>query len=157
MAEQTPRTARGHEEPFAVHFSVFIANRVGQLKDLLNLLGNNAVGVLGLTIVDSTDWGVVRIITSDPGKTRELLKAHHLPFTEGQVILAEQASANSLAEICGVLLLAEINVQFVYPLTIRRNDNPILAIHVDDQVLAVRTLAKHGFTLLGHEDLGEPA
>jgi hypothetical protein len=151
------QVARGHEEPFAVQFSIFLANRVGQLKEMLDVFISRSVQVLGMSIVDSTNWAVIRIICSDPDKARELLKAHPLPFTESEVLLIEVESDHALSDVASCLLRAEISVHFAYPLTIRRDDVPVMVFHVDDTVLACRTLTNHGFVLLGHEDLADPA
>jgi len=62
----TYQTERGHEEPFSIQFSLFLANRVGQMRDLLSLLSENQIALLGCSIVDSCDWSVVRLIPDFP-------------------------------------------------------------------------------------------
>lgn len=147
------KTAKGHEEPYATQFSVFLANRVGQLKDLMTLFSTHSVDVLGISIVDSTDWAVIRCVFSDANTARELLISHKLPFTESHVMLVEVEGTTALSQVCSNLLSAEINVHFAYPLTIHSNDNPVMVFHVDDHVLATEILLNHDFTLLGSEDL----
>lgn len=149
------QTAKAHGEPFAIQFSVFLANRVGQLHELLTKLAENRIDVLGMSVVDSTDWAVIRIVLSDPNKARETLKSAGLPFTESAVLLVTFYTGESLSEACGHLLRAEINVHFAYPLTIRTDDSPVMVFHVDDLVTARSVLMRHGFKLLGHEDLAE--
>ena len=155
MNANVVHTARGHEEPLAVQFSLFLANRVGQLKDLLDTFAGENVEPLGFSVVDSTDWAVIRIIFSDPNKARELLKRHGLPFTESEVLLTELIGPTALSHICGLLLSAELNIHFAYALTIRRDQNPIMVLHVDDHILAMQVLTKHGVRLLGYEDLAD--
>lgn len=150
------KTVQGHEEPFAVQFSVFLANRVGQLGELLDLLDEKSVRTFGVSVVDATDWAVIRMVCSDSNKAREILRSHQLPFTESQVLLVEMCDDDTLREICGHLLRAEINVHFAYPLALRSRGCPVTAFHVDDQVLATRVLTRHGLTLLGYEDLSDP-
>jgi hypothetical protein len=150
-----PQTARGRQEPYTIQFSVFLANRVGQLRDMLQLFAKSPVKILGLSIVDSTDWAVVRLVTSDAAATRALLKGNTLPFTESEIILVEVAGHESLSAICGKLLSAEINVHFAYTITLRHHDNPVMVFHVDDRVLATQILLKHDFVLLGEADLLE--
>jgi len=150
------KIARGHEEPIACQFSIFLANRVGQLKDLLDLFYDRGVRVLGISVVDSADWAVIRTVVSDPDKTREALKQHSLPFTESQVLLVALNGDEALAEVCELLLRAELNVHFAYPLMIRRGDMPVMVFHVDDHVLARQHLIRHGLALLGDEDLADP-
>lgn len=153
MPSQQFKTARSHEEPFAVQFSIFLANRVGQLHELLTRFAEKDVDVLGVSVVDSTDWAVIRIVFSDPNKAREILRSSSLPFTESNVLLVALAANDSLSAACGHLLGAEINVHFAYPLMIRTDNSPVMVFHVDDLVTARQVLARHGFKLLGHEDL----
>ena len=157
MPSQQFKTARSHEEPFAVQFSIFLANRVGQLKELLDVLAERRVQVLGMSVVDSTDWAVIRAVLSDPDKARELLKSRSLPFTESPVLLVHLTDANALSEVCAILLRAEVNVHFAYPLLIRREEGAVMVLHVDDKVIATHALTNHGFVLLGEEDITDPA
>ena len=147
---------RGHEAPFDVQFSLFLANRVGQLKEVLDLFTQEGLHILGLSVVDSTDWAVIRLVFRNPDKARTVLQRFDLPFTESDVLLVEMLDENSLPELCGHLVRAEINVHFAYPLTIRSHESPVMVFHVEDHVLACQLLARHGFTLLGKEDLREP-
>jgi hypothetical protein len=156
MALSAAQTARGYEEPFSVQFSVFLANRVGQLKEILNLFAEKGLEVLGVSVVDSTDWAVIRLVFSDPNKAREMLKANALPFTESQVLLIELPDPDSLSDICGLLLRAEINVHFAYPLIVRRDGNAVMVFHVDDTMVATHMLTSHGVKILGSEDLTGP-
>ncbi|MFB3892965.1 MAG: acetolactate synthase [Phycisphaerae bacterium] len=156
VQEQSFKVARGHEEPYAVQFSVFLANRVGQLKDLMGVFPERSVEILGVSIVDSTDWAVVRIVSSDANAARALLQEHSLAFTESNVLLVELDGHAALSNICRHLVGAELNVNYAYPLTIRSNNHPVMVFHVDDHVMATQVLKSHGFTLIGHEDLRDP-
>lgn len=150
------QTERGHQEPFSIQFSVFLANRVGQLRELLTLLADNDISLLGCSIVDSCDWSVVRVVTDDPNKAREKLKQRGMPFTESMILLAVLEEDDALSHITELLMRAEINLVFAYPLTIQRHNHPVMALHVDDDVLASHLLTRHGLTLLGREDLADP-
>ena len=153
MVINSPQIARGHEEPVAVQFSLFLPNRVGQFKELLDVCAAEDLDVLGVSVVDSADWAVIRIVVSDPNRARAVFRAHGLACTETRVLLPVLAGENALADICGLLLQAEINVHFAYPLTIRHDGRPIMVFHVDDTVLATNLLMRHDVILLGSEDL----
>ena len=145
-----------HLEPFAIQFSVFLANRVGKLRDLLVMLAKAGIGLHGLTIIDSSEWAVVRMICSDPNKARAMLEAEGLGFTEKPVMLVELPDDNSMAEVCSLLIRAEVNISFAYPLQIRSHQHPVMVVRTDDHTLAVHLLARNGYTLLGAEDLAGP-
>jgi hypothetical protein len=150
-------TETSHEEPFAIQFSVFMPNRVGQLGELLDLLAAKQVRLVGVSVVDSTDWAVIRMICTDANRAREVLRSSGHSFTESEVILVELETDNALREVCGHLLRGEINVHFAFPLTIRSHDNAVMALHVDDEVLARSILVRHKLTVLGWEDLSDPS
>ena len=147
-----PQTARGHEEPFAIQFSVFLANRVGQLGELLSVLARENIGVLGISIVDSTDWAVIRMVLSDPNKAREVLKPSY-PYTERPVLLVCLEDEQSLSRVFADLTAAELNVNVAYPLATRHGDCAIIALSVDEHVVATHVLMNHQFVLLGEEDV----
>lgn len=155
MTSSQFKTAKAHEEPYAVQFSIFLANRIGQLKDLMNLFDQQNIRLLGLSIIDSTDWAVVRTVLGDPDKARRILQAGSVGFTESHVLLVQLADA-SIASICTNLLSAEVSVHFAYPLIVRRGDNPIMVFQVDDRLMATQVLKKHGVPLLSGDDLDEP-
>lgn len=156
MQLKQPQTARNHEEPFAIQFSVFMPNRVGQFCDLLEAFDRNSIELLGVSVVDSTEWAVVRMVLADPGHAREVLKLNSHDFTESKVLLVELHDEDALRQTCSHLLQAEISVDFAYPLTIRSQGNPVMVFHVDDDVVATQTLMRHNFILLGSEDLADP-
>jgi hypothetical protein len=156
MSTSQYHTEQGYREPSAVQFSVFLANRVGQLKDLLDLFHQRQTHILGLSIVDSTDWAVIRIVCSDPTAAERILREHGVSFTSSQVLLVELDEPDSMAAVCGHLLQAEINIHFAYPLAIRRHECAVMVLHVDDTLLACRILNNHGLTMLGDADLADP-
>ena len=136
-----------------LQFSIFLPNRVGQLGELLDVLGQAEAEVAAISVVDSTDWAVVRMIFTEPGKARKVLTDHRIAFTECQVLAVVLEDAQALHRVCKALLGAELNLQFAYPLLIQREGRPAIAFHVDDMVLARQVLAKHGFTVHDHEDV----
>ena len=125
MAMSGPQIERAYETPFIRQFDVFMPNRVGKLCELLTLLDESKVEVAGLSVVDSAEWAVVRMVFDDPGKAREKLKAAAVAFTESDVLAVEISEAETLNKICKALVAAELNLQFAYPLFIRHNDYPV--------------------------------
>jgi hypothetical protein len=144
--------ARGHEEPFATQFSVFLANRVGQLNELLRSLIDSAVELAGISVFDSAEWAVVRLVFRDSGKGREFLLTHKITFTECDVLAVVMDEPHTLQLVCKHLVATETNLHFAYPLLVQHEGKPVMAIYVDDIVPAVEVLLRHNMTLLDHED-----
>src|SRR5689334_11133291 len=83
MAAQTAR--KPPSEPVR-QFSVFTPNRLGRLHDLIVLFSTHEVHVLGLTVLDTTDSSILRLVVDDPDRARELLTEHKFAFTESKLI-----------------------------------------------------------------------
>lgn len=131
-------------------------NLVGRFCELLDTVDKNNIDMVGISVVDSTGWSVIRMVSTDPNHTREVLTLCSHDFIESAVLLVELHDDDSLQQICCYLLQAEINIQFVYPLTIRSHGNPVMVFHVDDNVTATEVLTRHKFILLGSEDIFDP-
>ena len=136
--------------PFVVQFSLFLSNRVGRLNELLEILEEDDIELAGISVVDSTDWAVVRMIFTAPDKAREVLKRRNIPFTEGELLAIVLEDSHTFHNACKALVAAELSLQFAYPLLLQRGGHPVLAFHVEDPVLATQVLIRHGFDLLDH-------
>jgi hypothetical protein len=150
-------TARGYEAPQVTQFSVFLDNRVGKLRELVEVFDGHALDLVSLSVVDSTDHAVVRVITSRAALARRLLRRHHMAFSEIDVLVVELGPGQRLVHLCQSLLSAEVNILYAYPLMVRCHGNPTIALHTDDEVMAAQVLRRKMFTLLGENDLGDNA
>src|SRR4051794_11211837 len=72
-----------------VQFSVFTPNRLGRLNDLVKILGSHHVHVLALTVLDTTDTSIIRLVLDDPEKARELMHQEGFAFTESRLVVVE--------------------------------------------------------------------
>jgi hypothetical protein len=95
-------------------FSVFVENRVGRLHELTALLKSNDVHVMAITILDSTDSTIVRLVVDDPSKARELMVNNDFPYTECTVLAVEINDESELKGVLSALLEAEINIHYIY-------------------------------------------
>ena len=74
-------------------FSVFTANRLGRLHDLIALLGAHDVHVLALMVLDTTDSAIIRIVVDDPDHARDLMTEKGFAFTESELVAVEVDAA----------------------------------------------------------------
>ncbi len=149
-------TMQGYSPPTVTQFSVFMDNRVGKLHDLVEAFEDSLSQICALSVHEASDCAIVRIITSDARLSKRLLREHGLCFAENEVLIVEFSSGNSLESLCLHLLRAEINIRFAYPLMIRPNGTPTIALAVDDPTLAGQILRRKGFRLFGEADLPRP-
>lgn len=150
-------TARGFEPPVNRQFSIFLDNRVGRLHDLLEVFSGQALTVAGLSVQDSADHAVVRLVTSNSELSARLLDRHNLPYSEAEVLVVELGGGKSLDALCRTLLTAELNIHYAYPLLVRPRGNPAVVLHTDDRTFAGQLLRRKLFTLLAENDLGDNA
>lgn len=154
MTALPPETETGYNAPTVRQFSVFLDNRVGKLLELVRLFDEASdIHLAALSVVESSDFAVIRIIPNRSDRARAMLKAHSLPFSEIDLLIVELGPGQTLTSMCLHLLAAELNIRFAYPLMLKPNGTPTIALAVDDQVLAGQILLRKRFRLLGEGDL----
>ncbi len=136
-----------------VQFSVFTPNRLGRLHALVSLLGSQSVHVLALTVLDTTESAVIRIVVDDPDRARGLLQDHDFPYAESRLLATEVSSTEDLNRLMAALVEAELNINYLYSLIPHPNGNSILAMSVEDNELAAQTLKRHHFPVLKQGDI----
>jgi hypothetical protein len=134
-------------------FSVFAENRVGRLYDLTSLLKDNNVHIMAITVLDTTDSSIIRVVVDDPSKARELLISNDLPYGECNVLAVEIGDESELKGVLAALLEAEINTHYVYSFIKRPSDRSALAISAEDQETAAQSLSQRGFKVLQQSDI----
>ena len=149
-------TARGREWPSVRQFNVFLANRMGALLALVRKFETTDVKIASLTIVETADCAIIRLVPSDFERAYEILTSAKFPFTESDLLVVKLPDNDQpLLTICKALLAAEVDIHYAYPLMIGVGPmgNTALAIHVDEHEIAVNALSNSGFTLFSENDL----
>ncbi len=134
-------------------FSVFAENRVGRLYDLTALLRENNVHVIALTVLDTTDSSILRLIVDDPDKARELMINNDFPYTEVDVLAVEISDEADLKPVLASLLEAEINIHYIYSFIKRPEGRSALAMNIEDMDVAAQALNTRGFKVLTQRDI----
>ncbi len=150
-------TEQGYMAPRVRQFSVFLDNRVGKLLELVEQFDEDPiVNICAFAVHEASDHAVVRVITNHARRAKAILDEHELPYSQTQVLVVELVGGLTISRMCVCLLSAEINIRFAYPLMIRPNGTPTIAISVDDVTLAGQILRRKSFHLLGECDLPKP-
>lgn len=135
-------------------FSVLLPNRVGALAALAKLLRASNIEVIGLSVQDSRDATVARLVVSDPDSAEQLFFEKGIPHTHCElVVLALRESSPGLVQVLDTLMIAETNIDFAYNLLASPQGHSLLALHVEDYEFAVGILHQSGFKLVYQEDL----
>ncbi len=141
----------GREPVFQI--SVFVANKIGRIHDLSSLLKNHDVHILALTVLDTTDSAILRVVVDDPGRARELLNQEGYSYTEVEVLVVEVDIESRLETALAALLEAEINIHYMYAFLALPAGRPLLAMNLEDLDVAAQALQRHNFRVLGQGDL----
>jgi hypothetical protein len=147
-------TARGRDWPSVRQFNVFVENRVGNLLAVVRHFETTDIRIVSLTVVDSADCAIIRLVLSDPERAYEIIQQAKLAFTESDLLVVELPDGpKPLLQICKALLSAEVNIHYAYPLLVGPGGRAAVAIRVEDIEAAAATLAGMGFTLFTENDL----
>lgn len=135
-------------------FSVLLNNRAGALASLAKLLRNHKIEVLGISVQDSRDATIVRLVLSDPEQAEQLFMEKGIPFTTSVlVVLSLKESGPALLQVLDTLMVAETNIDFAYALMPSSRGRARLALHVEDYEFATTVLNQAGFSILYQKDL----
>jgi hypothetical protein len=135
-------------------FSVMLPNRAGALAAMVKLLRASSIEVLGISVQDSRDATVARIVVSDPESTEHLFIEKGIPHACCElVVVALRESGPGLLQCLDSLMIAETNIDFAYVLMPCTGGYSLLALHVEDYEFAVAVLHQSGFKLMYQEDL----
>lgn len=135
-------------------FSVMLPNRVGALAALAKLLRASAIEVIGLSVQDSRDATVARLVVSDPESTEHLFMEKGIPHASCElVVVSLRESGPGLMQCLDTLMIAETNIDFAYALLPSPGGHAMLALHVEDYEFAVAILHQSGFKLMYQDDL----
>ncbi|MEO5720747.1 MAG: acetolactate synthase [Chthoniobacterales bacterium] len=154
MPVDLPETTSKMGGPLVRQFSVFLPNKVGAMLEVVKLLNAHHVDVVALSISESTDSAIARIVVSDPDSVQNLFGEHDIAFGVSEMVVVEMKEvAGQLSKLLAALLMAEVNVHFTYPLLIRPRGFAALALHVDDTDCASSVLRGEGFRILSQTDI----
>lgn len=154
MPVDLPETTSKMGGPLVKQFSVFLPNKVGAMLDIVKLLNTQNIHVVALSVSESTDSAIARIIVSDPGRVEKLFRQKSVGFGVCEVVVVEMREvATQLVKLLAALVMAEVNVHFTYPLLIRPRGFAAIALHVDDTECASSVLTGEGFKILSQNDI----
>jgi hypothetical protein len=154
MGVDLPQTTSKRDAPLVKQFSVFLPNKVGAMLDIVKLLNAHHTHVVALSVSESTDSAIARIVVSDPEGTEQLLRENNIAFGVCEVVVVEMREvATQLVKLLASLFMAEVNVHFTYSLLTRPRGMAALALHVDDTDCASSVLLGAGFKILSQSDI----
>lgn len=133
--------------------SVFIENRTGRLGDILDVLKGKGVNILSLSVADTAEYGILRLITDNPQTGKDALSAAGFSSMLTDVFLLKVPhTPGGLQNILRVISDEEVNVEYMYGLSFG-GDEASIVVKTSDLARATEVFAKHGIETLSQSDL----
>ena len=134
--------------------SVFVENKSGRLSDILNVIGKNGIDISALSIADTTDFGIVRMIVNDPDKAAEILKSNNLVVKVTDVIaLAVADKPGGLAGEIEKLKNAGISIEYMYAFIGKSDKGALVIVRVENPEKALEVLTDENVTVVSPEEV----
>ena len=134
--------------------SVFLENKPGQLAELTRALSDNGISMRALSIADTRDYGIARLMVDDPYKTILVLKEGGWVAKMTPVLAVQMPDeAGALEKILDVLARAEVDLEYVYAFLSHKITSACLVIRAADNDKAARVLVGSGIALVSQDEL----
>ncbi len=135
--------------------SVFLENKVGRIMEITEALGENAINIRALSLADTSDFGILRMIVDDIEKAEEVMRKRGFIVKETAVVAVEVPDRpGGLATVLEALCLERINVEYMYAFFEQPQDKALLIFRFEDPDKAISVLEKKGIEVAGEEKLG---
>ena len=140
----------------AKQISIFLENKAGRLSRVTRVLGEAGINIRALSLADTSDFGILRIIVNDPEKAYEVLKAGDFTASITEVVAVQLPDVpGSLANILEQMAEIDINIEYLYAFLGGSNNNALVIFKVEDINKAMETFAAKGIPYVSDEQLYE--
>ncbi|MDR2056402.1 MAG: ACT domain-containing protein [Desulfovibrio sp.] len=134
--------------------SVFVENKPGHLLEITEALGEAGIDLRALSIGDTAEFGVLRLIVSEADRALAVLREAGFTVSLTQVLAVSLADTpGSLSKILRVIAGAGINVEYLYAFVTRKSGGAYVVFRVEDNAAATAVLDKNGIVPVGPEEL----
>lgn len=132
--------------------SVFLENKSGRLTEVLETLGSENIRIKALSVADTTEFGILRLIVSDPEKAKTILKEHSFTVNiTGVISVIAPDEARYYAKVLKILSDMEISVEYTYAFTTGKKS--VIILRCSNNEKAIKALKDNEMDLLLANDL----
>ena len=135
--------------------SVFLENRAGQLSEITAVLAEHHIDLRAISIAETADYGVLRMIVDDAEKATGILLSHGFILSMTPVtVIAVPDAPGGLAPVLQLLADAHIDIEYMYSLFTHKEGQAYMVFRMSDEEMFAKKLAEHGMHPATKEDLG---
>ncbi len=129
--------------------SVFLENKAGRLSEVAKILSEAGINIRALSLADTSDFGILRLIVNDNNKAKEALKQHGFTVGKTDVVAVEvEDRPGGLHKILDVLYRSNVNVEYMYAFVQQSGSNAVIIFRFDNLDEAVKVLTQNGVTVI---------
>lgn len=140
----------------AKQISIFLENKTGRLSHVTRVLGDAGINIRALSIADTSDFGILRIIVNEPDKAYQILKAADFTVSVTEVIAVQLPDTpGSLANILEQMTEENLNIEYLYAFLGSSTDEALVIFKVEDIEKAKNAFEKKGITYVDEKQLYE--
>ena len=133
--------------------AVFMENAPGRLKALTEVIAQQNINMRAITIADTSDFGIVRMIVDDNEKAVAVLQENNFVAKLTSVLAVEVGDEpGQLLTILGVLDTAKINIEYMYAFKVSHENKALMIFKVDQEPLAIQTLKDNGYVVYENQE-----
>ncbi|WP_414469408.1 acetolactate synthase [Methanobacterium sp. ACI-7] len=134
--------------------SIFLENRKGRMKNALDVLEKGGVNIRALSIADTSDFGILRLIVPDPEVTKKLLEDNNFIVKIGEVIAVRMGDEpGSLGKILGILDNNDINLEYLYAFVEEKENRAIVLLHPANIEDGIKALQNGGAEVISSNEI----
>jgi hypothetical protein len=134
--------------------AVFLENKSGRLAEITRILAENDVNIRALSVADTADFGILRLIVDKVDKAKESLRAGGFTVGKTNVVAVEVPDrSGGLASVLKEVNEVGLNVEYMYAFVNKSGENAVLIFRFDEMDKAIEVLRDKGFTLLSGEQI----
>lgn len=134
--------------------SVFISNQKGSLAELTDILITHGIDIRAISVFDTADFGILRMVVSDPNKAVEVLQQEGFVAKVSKVLAVEpDDEPGSLNRIFTLMKDHDINIDYIYSFVMRKREMPYIVLKADDLKRAADVLSSNGINVVNKEEV----
>ena len=139
---------------FIKQISIFVENKFGRLEAILDCLSQNNVNLRALSLADTADYGVLRVIVDDAEKAKQALNDAGViaKLTDVVAVYIDDRSGG-LSSVLSILKNAEISIEYMYAFLGRTEGKALMVLKADDEAKAEQVLSDNGIAMASQNEI----
>ncbi len=134
--------------------SIFLENKPGQLSAICRALADAGVNIATLSLADTSDFGIVRMIVDDHEKAKKVLSdCGHVANVKEVIAVCVPDRPGGMAEVMGVLDGVEVNIEYSYAFSFHKGEKAVLVFRFSDNARAAKALKAAGYITLSEDEV----